>query len=82
MSQHLTGQRPTNWFVEAQVEQGTWREETIAPEVTGLTRPITVFRAARKTGLIAYDWHGDKETFCPPMWWDLAIGSGSLGKMS
>lgn len=69
--------RPVTWYVDEQVQQGHWRTEEIAPAISGLTRPITVFRAVRKTSLIAYDWHGDRETFCPPMWWDLAIGSGA-----
>jgi len=29
--------------------------------------------------LIVHDWHGDAQTFCPPIWWDLAIGSGACG---
>ena len=69
--------RPISWFVDEQVSSGVWREEEIPPEVLGLTRPIKVFRAPRKTSFIMYDWHGDKQTFCPPMWWDLAIGSGA-----
>lgn len=71
--------RPISWYVDEQVSSGVWREEEILPEVSGLTRPITVFRAPRKTSFIMYDWHGDKQTFCPPMWWDLAIGSGACG---
>ena len=71
--------RSISWFVDEQVNSGVWREEEIAPEVSGLTRPLTVYRAPRKTNLIVYDWHGDKQTFCPPMWWDLAIGSGACG---
>src|SRR5437660_2214562 len=71
--------RPIDWFTHEQVDKGIWREEEILPEVTGLTRPLTVYRGSRKTNLIAYDWHGDKQTFCPPMWWDLAIGSGACG---
>lgn len=71
--------RPIDWFTNEQVDKGIWREEEILPEVTGLTRPLTVYRGTRKTNLIAYDWHGDKQTFCPPMWWDLAIGSGACG---
>jgi DNA repair photolyase len=71
--------RPISWFVDEQVSSGVWREEEIPPEVSGLTRPIKVFRAPRKTSFIMYDWHGDKQTFCPPMWWDLAIGSGACG---
>lgn len=71
--------RPIDWFTTEQVSRGIWKEEEIPPEISGLTRSITVYRASRKTNLIAYDWHGDKRTFCPPMWWDLAIGSGACG---
>jgi DNA repair photolyase len=69
--------KPMDWYIQEQIASGQWREETIGTELTGLTRPITVLRAARATNLITYDWHGDKNTFCPPMWWDLAIGSGA-----
>lgn len=70
-------QKPITSFVEGEVARGAWREEIIAPEISGLARPISVFRAQRNTKLITYDWHGDKETFCPPRWWDLGIGSGA-----
>lgn len=68
-----------SWFVEQQSAEQVWREQVIPAPVVGLSRDITIFRAARKTNLITYDWHGDKNTFCPPMWWDLAIGSGACG---
>src|SRR6266542_5472915 len=71
--------RPIDWFVNEQVSSGAWKEEEIPIHVSGLTCPIHVYRTSRKTNLIVYDWHGDKETFCPPMWWDLAIGSGACG---
>jgi hypothetical protein len=71
--------RPISWYVDQEVREGRWREEEIAAAVVGLTRPLTVFRGPRKTGLIAHEWHGDEHTFCPPMWWDLAIGSGACG---
>ena len=71
--------KPITSFVDAQVARGAWREEIIPPEVSGATRPLAVYRATRKTNLITYDWHGDKQTFCPPRWWDLAIGSGACG---
>lgn len=71
--------RPVSWFVEEQVADGGWREEVIPANVVGLSRPLVVCRAPRKTNLITHDWHGDKSTFCPPMWWDLAIGSGPCG---
>jgi DNA repair photolyase len=71
--------KDVHWFVNQEEEQGKWRKEIIPANVVGLSRDITVYRAARKTNLITYDWHGDKETFCPPLWWDLAIGSGACG---
>jgi len=71
--------RPITWYVDEQVHNGNWTLEVISAEVVGLSRPITVFRAPRHTNLVTYDWHGDDETFCPPMWWDLAIGSGACG---
>lgn len=71
--------KPITSFVDAEVARGAWREEIIVPEVSGLARPISVFRAQRKGNFITYDWHGDKSTFCPPRWWDLGIGSGACG---
>jgi DNA repair photolyase len=71
--------RPLTWYVDEQVSNGTWREEVIPADIVGLTRPIRVFRGERKTNFITYDWHGDQTTFCPPLWWDLAIGSGACG---
>lgn len=68
-----------SWFVEEQSANGAWQKETIPADIVGLNRDVAVFRAPRKTNLITYDWHGDKNTFCPPMWWDLAIGSGACG---
>lgn len=73
-----TGKR-MDWFVDEQVATGKWREEMIPAEVVGLSRPLTVFRSSRTANLITHDWHGDKNTFCPPIWWDLAIGSGACG---
>ncbi|MCL4304070.1 MAG: hypothetical protein KJ077_50770 [Anaerolineae bacterium] len=74
-----TAGKSIDWYVNNQVDEGKWREEIIPAETVGLSRPLTVFRAARKTNLVTYDWHGDKNTFCPPIWWDLAIGSGACG---
>lgn len=71
--------RTINWYTTEQVNNGSWTEEVVSPALSGLTRPITIYRSVRKTNLIVYDWHGDKQTFCPPMWWDLAIGSGACG---
>jgi hypothetical protein len=71
--------KPITWFVDEQVALGRWRLETIPAGTVGLARDIQVFRASRNSNVITYDWHGDKETFCPPIWWDLAIGSGACG---
>ncbi|MFL5654761.1 MAG: hypothetical protein ACJ8CB_11380 [Ktedonobacteraceae bacterium] len=35
--------RPITWFVDEQVNSGTWREEEIAPEVSGVTRPLKIY---------------------------------------
>lgn len=72
-------QKLIDTFVNSEVQRGAWREEEIPPEVSGLARSIWVFRAKPSGKLIAHDWHGDKQTFCPPMWWDLRIGSGACG---
>jgi DNA repair photolyase len=77
--QETSAGRAMTWYVDEQVETGSWREEELPAEVVGLNRPVQVYRAARKANIITYDWHGDGKTFCPPMWWDLAIGSGACG---
>jgi DNA repair photolyase len=61
------------------VHEGNWRRESVPAEVVGLNRSVTVYRAVRKTKLITYSYHGDRNTFCPPLWWDLGIGSGACG---
>ncbi|MCG3207219.1 MAG: hypothetical protein FOGNACKC_00819 [Anaerolineae bacterium] len=75
----MTDSKPVEWYVEDQVARGKWRAETIPAAVVGLPRDVTVFRARRKDHRIMHAWHGDKDTFCPPIWWDLAIGSGACG---
>ncbi|MCI0690702.1 hypothetical protein L0337_01700 [candidate division KSB1 bacterium] len=77
--ERLVERRIEESFVDRMIADGTWREEVIPAKTIGLSRDITVFRAQRKGNFIAYDWHGDKDTFCPPIWWDLAIGSGACG---
>ena len=71
--------RPIDWYVDKQVALGRWREQLIPAEVVGLGRPLTVLRAPRKSDLITREWYGSRDTFCPPIWWDLAIGSGACG---
>ncbi len=66
-------------YVAAREADGTWRKETVAPADTGLPRETIIYRTPRKTNPLTFSWHGDKQTFCPPLWWDLAIGSGPCG---
>jgi hypothetical protein len=70
---------PVSWYVDEMVHSGRWREEVVPASVVGLPRAMRVVRAARKGNFIVGKWHGDGETFCPAMWDDLAIGSGSCG---
>jgi DNA repair photolyase len=72
-------QKPITSFVDGEVARGAWREQEIQPGISGLARPIYVFRAIRKQKLVTYDKHGDEKTFCPPVWYDLGIGSGACG---
>jgi hypothetical protein len=66
-------------FIRRQVERGAWRPFIVAPEVSGISRPMTIFSAERTNDLIKWAWHGDRQTFCPPTWVDIAIGSGACG---
>ena len=71
--------RPKQKYVENRVNAGSWRLETIPAAVVGLTRDLEVYRAHRSADFVTFKYHGDKDTFCPPMWWDLGIGSGACG---
>jgi len=66
-------------FVDAREAEGRWRRELVPSHITGLPRDTYVYRAPRKTDPLTFSWHGDAKTFCPPLWWDLAIGSGPCG---
>lgn len=79
MPQNVLANRPKTGFIERKVNELKWQEEIVSAATVGLTRDVTIFRAERQSDLIKYDWHGDKDTFCPPMWWDLGIGSGACG---
>jgi hypothetical protein len=70
---------PRTPYVIEQVRSGAWREGDIGAAQTGLSRNLAVFLADRKTSPIVHDWHGDRRTHCPPLYWDLAIGSGPCG---
>ena len=66
-------------YVLEQVRSGRWRDGLIPGAETGLARDLRVFWAERRTSPILHDWHGDAQTHCPPVYWDLAIGSSSCG---
>ncbi len=66
-------------FVIKQIAAGTWREAVLPAADAGLARNLRIFIAARKTSPVVHDWHGDRNTYCPPLYWDLAIGSGPCG---
>ncbi len=66
-------------FTEHAVTRGSWRLEEVPPTITGLVRPLEIYRAHRSGSFIKFAWHGDRNTFCPPIWYDLAIGSGACG---
>jgi DNA repair photolyase len=70
--------RRTSYILD-HLSRGEWREGTISAAQSGLTRDVQVFYATRKTEPVVHDWHGDQTTFCPPLYWDLAIGSGPCG---
>lgn len=66
-------------YVKNRLREETWRPEVVPASVVGLDRDVTIYRAARGTDLIKHDEHGDSETYCPSLWWDLRIGSGACG---
>lgn len=71
---------PTSWYVNEMIARGDWREEVIPAQMVGLSRDLAVLRASRKGDFIVSEWHGDRKTFCPPLYDDLAIGSGACGQ--
>jgi len=79
MPQHLLGTRPKSNLIERNVLGGLWQREVVPAPIAGTARDVTVYRAERKSDFIKFAWHGDKDTFCPPVWSDLAIGSGACG---
>ncbi|UCD29907.1 MAG: hypothetical protein JSV03_05375 [Planctomycetota bacterium] len=66
-------------YISEQIKKGEWRVGCIRANECGLTRDLPIFLASRKTNPIVHDWHGDRNTYCPPLYWDLAIGSGPCG---
>jgi len=73
------GEKEITKYIERQVKEGIWKEVTLSPSITGLPRPIDIYTSERKDSFIKWTWHGDKDTFCPPIWADIALGSGACG---
>ncbi|MBN1347350.1 MAG: hypothetical protein JXQ73_31965 [Phycisphaerae bacterium] len=61
------------------VESGAWREGVVPASVAGVGRDLRILLADRKTNPIVANVTGREGTYCPPLYWDLAIGSGSCG---
>ncbi len=66
-------------YIVERLASGDWREGRIPAAEAGLTRDLRIFLADRKSDPIVHEWRGDRNTFCPPVYWDLAIGSGPCG---
>lgn len=66
-------------FVDRQVMTEVWKPETISSDVLGTSRDMLIYRAPRKSNPVKHNWHGSNQTFCPPKWYDLGIGSGACG---
>ncbi len=69
----------TTSVIHKQLRGDKWYEQEIPPEISGLTKAIRAIRGPRypKKSMLTFSWHGDRDTFCPPQWWDLAIGAGA-----
>lgn len=67
-------------FIDREIARGAWTPHLVRPEVSGITRSMTILLARRPPStIVKYAFHGDANTFCPPHWADLAIGSGACG---
>lgn len=66
-------------YVAQRVATGQWRQASVAAAEAGLSRDVRIFLASRKSNPLVHNCHGDGDTFCPPLYWDLAIGSGACG---
>ena len=73
------GRTVDDHFIRGEVDRGAWKPLVVAPEISGISRPMTILLAERRNNLIKWAWHGDRKTFCPPTWADIAIGSGACG---
>lgn len=71
---------PFQDYTDKQVTEGRWRLECVRADVLGLSRPLEIYRAARKTDLIKpWTRTDDGDSYCPAHWADLAIGRGACG---
>lgn len=66
-------------FVAGKVDSGEWREGRLNARDAGLSRDPRIFLASRKTNPIVRNSQPSGSTYCPPLYWDLAIGSGPCG---
>jgi DNA repair photolyase len=75
-------EKPITWYVDRQIALGKWRPVELSPTVTGLPCPVTVLETKRRSPFVK-PWRmtaaEHRATFCPPVWADLAIGSGPCG---
>jgi len=72
--------KPFDWYVKQKVDSGEWRLECVSADVLGLSRPLEIYRAERRTNLLKpWSVSDDAEGYCPAHWADLAIGRGACG---
>ena len=74
------GDKPFDWYVQEKIDSGEYREESVDHDTLGLSHPLEILRARRKSDLIKPwpDRH-DESACCPAHWADLAIGRGACG---
>jgi DNA repair photolyase len=65
--------------VDRQIALGKWRPVELSPSITGLPRSVTILEAERASPFVKPWRMKERSTFCPPVWADLAIGSGACG---
>jgi len=72
--------KPFSWYVDQQVSAGKLRLECVRADVLGLSLPLEIYRATRKSNLVKpWTRTEDHDIYCPAHWADLAIGSGACG---
>lgn len=66
-------------YIQREVARSFLKPLVVESEVSGIHRTMTIFLAVRNADLIKWAYHGDQDTFCPPIWADIAIGAGACG---